>query len=117
MDFILAQILGLCALIVVCIGYFLKDKPKFLISQVVGNFFYASAFFVVDAYVGGTLVMVSLVRCIYLYYAEKYNFKYTKQLLPIFIVLFIRIFPLKPMRKFMESRRTIGIQRGLSARK
>lgn len=91
MAFVLAQLLGLCALIIVCIGYFLKDKPKFLISQVIGNFFYASAFLVVGAYVGGILVMVSLVRCIYLYYAEKHNFKYTKQVLPIFIVLFISL--------------------------
>lgn len=89
MNFILAQILGICALITVCIGYFLKDKSKFLISQVIGNFFYSSAFLVVEAYVGGVIVLISLIRCIYLYYAEKYNFKYTKHFLSIFIVLFI----------------------------
>ena len=89
MNFILAQVLGLFALISVCIGYFLKQKPHFLISQIIGNLFYSLAFFVVEAYVGGVLVMVSLARCIYLYYAEKYNFKYTKPLLSIFIVLFI----------------------------
>ena len=91
MNFILAQILGICALISVCIGYFLKDKSKFLISQVIGNFFYSSAFLVVEAYVGGVLVLISLIRCIYLYYAEKYNFKYTKHFLSIFIVLFITL--------------------------
>jgi len=33
--------------------------------------------------------MISLCRCIYIYFAEKNTFKYTMHLLPIFIVLYI----------------------------
>lgn len=89
LEFILAQILGGIALILVCIGYFLKTKSAFMIIQTIANFFYASAFFVVGAYVGAGLVMISLFRCIYLYVAEKKSFKYTLHFLPIFIGLYI----------------------------
>ena len=89
LEFILAQILGGIALILVCIGYFLKTKSAFMIIQTIANFFYASAFFVVGAYVGAGLVMISLFRCIYLYVAEKKSFKYTLHFLPIFIALYI----------------------------
>lgn len=86
---IIAQVLGGIALILVCIGYFVKTKSTFMIIQVVANFFYASAFFVVGAFVGAGLVMISLFRCIYLYFCEKYNFKYTLHFLTIFITLYI----------------------------
>ena len=89
MEFILAQVLGAIALALVCIGYFLKNKSHFIIFQIISNFFYAAAFFVVEAYVGAILVLVSLFRCIYLYFAEKKEFKYTLHFLPIFIVLYI----------------------------
>lgn len=91
MEFILAQILGGIALILVCVGYFFKKKSHFLIIQTVANFFYAGAFFVVGAYVGAGLVVVSIFRCVYLYIAEKHSFKYTVHFLPIFIVCYITI--------------------------
>ena len=89
MDFILAQIFGGIALILVCIGYFLKTKSPFMVMQIISNIFYASAFFVVGAYVGAGIVLISTFRCLYLYFAEKKNFKYTLHFLPVFIVLYI----------------------------
>ena len=89
MEFILAQVLGFIALILVCIGYFLKDRFKFLLIQVIANFFYACAFLVVEAYVGGIIIFISLIRCLYIYIAEKYSFKYIYHFLPIFIILYI----------------------------
>lgn len=89
MNFIIAQILGAIALALVCVGYFLKNKSHFIIFQIISNFFYAAAFFVVQTYVGAILVLISLFRCIYLYFAEKKCFKYTFHFLPIFIILYI----------------------------
>ena len=89
LSFILAQIFGFVALILVCIGYFLKSKTSFLMLTVFANFFYALAFFVVGAFVGGALTFISIGRCLYLYFAEKHNFKYTLHFLSIFIVLYI----------------------------
>lgn len=89
MGFIIAQILGAVALILVCIGYFLKDKSVFMIIQAVSNIFYASAFFAVEAYVGACIVLVSVFRCIYIYFAEKKEFKYKFHLLPVFVGLYV----------------------------
>lgn len=91
MEFILAQILGGIALILVCVGYFLKKKAHLLITQLVANFFYASAFIVVGGYVAGALTMISVARCVYLYIAEKRCFKYTYHFLPMFIALYVTL--------------------------
>lgn len=89
LEFILAQIFGFVALILVCIGYFLKSKTSFLLITVVANFFYALAFFVVGAFVGGALTFISIGRCLYLYFAEKHNFKYKLHFLSLFIILYV----------------------------
>lgn len=89
MEFILAQIFGAIALILVCIGYFLKTKSGFMIIQIIANFFYALAFFVVGAYVGASIVTISIFRCGYLYFAEKKSFKYTLHFLLIFVALYV----------------------------
>lgn len=91
MEFILAQIFGGIALVLVCIGYFFKTKSALMIIQIIANFFYAGAFFVVGSYVGAGLTMISLLRCVYLYFAEKKHFKYTLHMLPIFIILYTTI--------------------------
>lgn len=89
MDFIISQILGFIALILVCIGYFFKSKKKFLIIQIVANIFYASAFLVQGAVVGGLITLVSTIRCFYLLICEIKNFKKTIYFLPIFIVVYV----------------------------
>lgn len=89
MEFILAQIFGAISLILICIGYFLKKKSQFLIIQIVANIFYAGAFVVVGAFVGAGLTMISTLRCVYIYVAEKKEFKYKLHLLPIFVVTYI----------------------------
>ena len=89
MEFIISQILGFIALILVCIGYFLKKKTSFLIIQIIANIFYAAAFLVQDAYIGGFITLVSTARCFYLLICEITNFKKTIYFLPIFIVVYI----------------------------
>jgi hypothetical protein len=89
MGFIIAQILGIIALIIVSVGYFLKKKTHFLLIQVVANLFYATAFIVVGAYVGGIITYISLFRCIFLYYSEKKDIKNFYPYLSIFFALYI----------------------------
>ena len=91
MGFILAQVFGIIALILVAIGYFMKSKSAFLIYQVVADFFYALAYIVVDAWTAGIITMISLVRCIFLYFAEKKNLKHTTEFLFIFVFFYILI--------------------------
>ena len=89
MELIVAQILGGIALILVCISYFLKSKAGFLVLEAVADFFYASAFMVVGAYVGGIITIICVFRCIYIYFAEKNEFKYTIHFLFVFVVLYV----------------------------
>lgn len=89
MEFILAQAFGGIALVIVCVGYFLRSKAKFMITQVLSDVFYSLAFFVVGEFVGGSIVCVSILRCIYIYIAESKNFKYMHHFLPIFIAAYV----------------------------
>ncbi len=89
MGFIIAQISGIIALILVAISYFVKLKPTFLTLQMVADVFYAGSFFAVDAYVGGIITTISIFRCIYIYWAEKTNFKYTVHFLFVFIAMYV----------------------------
>lgn len=88
MTFLLAQIFGIIALILVAISYFINKKSTFLIFQVIADFFYALAYLVVDAWSAGVITLISLVRCIYLYIADKKNFKNNVPFLMIFVALF-----------------------------
>ena len=89
MDFIISQILGFIALIIICIGYFVKKKSIFLIIQIAGNLFYAGSFLCLKVWTGGIITLISILRCIYFFICEKYNFKYTLHFIPIFFVAYI----------------------------
>ena len=86
---ILAQCFGAVALILVCISYFAKNKKKFHLLQIGGDLFYGLAFFVVNSYVAGAITMISAIRCVYLYFAEKHDYKYKNQWLLVFIICYI----------------------------
>lgn len=89
MAFILAQVFGAIALILVSVGYFCNKKPMFLIFQIVANFFYAISFICLNSFVGGVITLISIFRTLYIFICEKYNFKYTLFFLPIFFMLYI----------------------------
>ena len=89
MEFIISQVLGFIALILVCIGYFVKSRQTFLLIQIVANIFYAGAFLVQSSLVGGIITLISTLRCVYLLICEKKNFQKTLYFLPVFIVLYV----------------------------
>lgn len=91
MEFILAQIFGGVALILVCISYFFKRKTKFLVFQIFADAFYAAAFFVVGANVAACVTTLSIIRNIVLYFQEKSSYKHVYFILSIFIALYITI--------------------------
>lgn len=82
-NFILTQILGGIALILVCFSYFVKNKKYFLLIQVFANIFYAGAFLFQNLFVAGFNTIVSIVRTavFYLY------FKSDKNNIPIYVPL------------------------------
>ena len=73
MEFILAQIFGGIALLLVVVSYFWKDKKVFLMLQVVANIFYGLSFVFSSALVFGINSFISIVRVIVLYVYEKKN--------------------------------------------
>lgn len=91
MEFIIAQILGVIAAILSYSKMFLKKKGAFLLFQTISTLFSASSYLFLHSWVAGIISAVSILRCLYLYFAEKANFKYTAYFLPIFIIFYIVI--------------------------
>lgn len=91
MEFIISQILGIIALLLVCVGYFQKNKDNMMIFQSLANVFYASAFLVLKSYVGGIIVIISTIRCLYVYFSSKMENK-GKTIYSKFILLFIPVY-------------------------
>lgn len=89
MNFVISQISGGIALLLVCISYFLKNKSTFLIIQIISNLFYGASFIFMGSLVAGLITLVSIFRCFYIYFCEKFNFKYTAYYLPIFFCFYI----------------------------
>lgn len=88
---ILAQVLSGVSLILSCTSYFIKYKPLFIICQCISNAFYASSLFVVGANVGGYITLVSIIRCLFIYVAEKKSFKHINLFLLIFVATYITL--------------------------
>jgi len=86
---ILAQVFGFVALVLICFSYFCKNKSIFNILQTFADIFYGGAYFFVNSYVAGFITLVSALRCAYLFFAEKYDFKYTYHFISIFILGYI----------------------------
>ena len=72
-NFLLTQIFGFIALIIVGLSYFQKNKERFLFLQIIANFFYATAFLFQNLLVAGIGTYISLFRAFGLYYISKCN--------------------------------------------
>ena len=83
MNFILAQIMGGIALIIIAISYFVKNRKTFLLLQTICNIFYAVSFIFNGALAGGVNTFISTVRLLVFYLYEK------KDVRPPVYVLFI----------------------------
>lgn len=89
--FILSQVLGGIALVIICTSYFLQVKKTFLLFQIAANFFYGCSFLALGSFVAGLITLVSLIRCIFLFYSDKLPVKCIHLVLPLFIACYIAI--------------------------
>ena len=69
-SFILSQIFGGIALVLVCISFF-QNKRCFLILQCASNLFYAGGFFASLSLLAGINTCISIIRTIAIYFYEK----------------------------------------------
>lgn len=89
-QFIISQIFGGIALILVCISYFLS-KNKFLFFQIVANLFYGAAFLVSLSLVAGINTIISILRCLLILYYEKQNKDFPIYFLVTFCLIYISV--------------------------
>ena len=89
MFFIISQIMGGIALILVFISYFLRNKVTFLAFQIVANFFYALSFVFTNALVAGINSLISIIRCIVFYLYNRKNQDIPWFYLILFSVLYV----------------------------
>lgn len=91
-NFILAQVTGGIALLLVMIGYFAKNKSWFYLFQILANVSYALSFIFSASLVAGLNTIVSTIRVIQLYYYEKTTNKNAPSFyIAIYSVLYIII--------------------------
>lgn len=91
MYFILSQIMGIIALIIIAVSYFSKNKKFFLFLQIFANFFYALSFIFVNAFTAGINTFISIVKVVCFYFYEKVNKKAPLYFVVIFIVCYITV--------------------------
>lgn len=89
MNFIISQVMGGIALILVFISYFLRNKTTFLVFQIVANFFYALSFVFTNALVAGINSLISLIRCVVFYLYNRQNKNIPWFYLLIFSILYV----------------------------
>lgn len=85
----LAQILGLTALIFMCLSYQKNNKKEFLSVQIIANIFYGLQYLLLSAFSALAMNIVSIARTSVFYNYEKSNKKITLPILAIFEVLII----------------------------
>ena len=86
--FILSQVLGLVALVLVGISYFKQKKHEFLIFQTIANIFYAFAFLAQSVYMGCVLAFIAIFRAFIFYLYEKHEKTIPLLLAILFVVLY-----------------------------
>ena len=76
MEYILSQVFGFVALILICISYFVRKKTHFLAMQIVADIFYAASYMMLGVLSAGTITIISTFRCVFLYLCEAKNWNY-----------------------------------------
>ena len=91
MYYILSQISGYVALLLICVSYFCKNKNHFLIYQTIADIGYALAYLFINVWVAGIITIFSSLRCVVFYICENRNIKHKAVSLPIFISIYLII--------------------------
>ena len=90
-EFIISQVMGGIALILVVISVFLKNKTHFFLFQTIANIFYALSFVFADAMVAGINSFISCIRVVFLFFYEKMEKQPPLYLLVVFSAIYLTI--------------------------
>ena len=89
MKFILAQVLGIMALVVTAYGIHFKTKDGILLRFVIANILFAIQFFLLNAITGGVISIINAIRCVVFYIYKKKELKPSIVTLLIFEIIVI----------------------------
>lgn len=87
MEYILSQVFGFVALILVCIGYFVRSKASFLVFQIVADIFYATSYMLLGVFSAGAITIISTIRCVFLYFYEIKGLNYKNAFYTMFLFI------------------------------
>lgn len=88
MNYIVSQIFGVIALILVAISYFRRKKLEFLVFQNIANIFYALSLITLNLLVAGIGTFISLIRTLIFYIYVKNSKDIPWYYLPLFFSIY-----------------------------
>ncbi len=90
-EFILAQVTGGIALVLVVFSYYAKRKTTFFVLQIFSNIFYGLSFIFSHSLVAGINTLISIIRIIELYYFEKSGRETPAYLIIVYSCMYIAV--------------------------
>lgn len=89
MNIIIAQVIGVIALIFTMVSVHQQNKQKMLAIQVFSNFAYLAQYMCLYAWAGAAMTTIAVLRCVVFYYYEEKNKKKSLAVLLIISLLII----------------------------
>ena len=90
-NFVMSQIMGFLATLILCSSYIVKNKEKFLFLGIVGDLVYGLSFIFVNSIGTGIITILSCIQFTSFYFCERKNIKLPKFIAGIFACLFVVI--------------------------
>ena len=88
-NFIIAQVLGIVATLIMCVSYSAKNKKSFLFIGLLGDIVYGITFFFVGSLSAGLIALVSCVQVLFIHHYDKKDKKTPRIIALAFILSFI----------------------------
>ena len=89
--YVLANILGIFAIVTWTLSIQYKERKNILIFQIVANIFYSIQYFLLAAFTAGATNTLSIFRCLVFYYEEKTKGKISNVSLIIFSIIIMLV--------------------------
>ena len=88
-NFLIAQVLGGIATLILCLSYLVKSKKNFLLLGLFGDIAYGMAFLFVGSWGAGIIALLSCVQNLFFYYYDKKQELLPKGIALTFIFMFV----------------------------
>ncbi len=89
MEFVIAQVIGGVALLLSVISFQQKDRSKILFIQIFSTIFYSLHFFLLTAFTGAAMNIITVLRSYVFYQKEKKDWANKKAWLYFFLILIL----------------------------